>query len=449
MLHYTGLVRVCVWVNGDHVKPFPCCLIRASENIPANRDVPVTGSISDLLSSSPTRPAIHARNAKNPASEQKSNTLSATGTVTPAPPYQNSPHGRSIFTDASYKLPSVDYTCNTELTNLSLDSRTDDLKLPDLETDSASHESSISSSSLDDFGTRNRPKKPRPVYDTFNVATTGIRTMLSLKRAWANLSYWESNHHVAKGWFSLDDPVTYILYAEGISKHSPKSSSGRPGDHFSCVRHCRDASYIRLFPLVTQPSPRPHIRTICSTKLPGFNDSNFTHTAQKRYSFFFPTDSRTPARSSTSWRQCYRLGGSGLVLSLTPHGRIWLDNQAIANNLTVFVSSPCLSRGSKSTNAMCWPVRRVPSGFSIVIFDLLAYQRRLPESFRTDTPSLAKASRSDTQANLISSLVHHPLVHISLGKGWGPGYRRPDITHCPARLELWINTDSLLGLIDK
>lgn len=440
------LVRVCGWAGGGHMNPFPCCLVRTPKNVPTNRDVSVSGSISDLLGYNHTiPPSVNGRGSEAPSSEMKSDMLSAVYAISSGPFYRNSLPGWSAFTDASQKSLRTDHTCNTDITTVSLESQTEDLKLTDFYTGSASNESSISSFPFEDLNPRNRPKKPRHAFDRSEPTVLGIRAVLPLKHTWANLSYWESNHHVAKGWFKLDDPVVYVLYSEVMSKDSPKSRSGRSSDHSTCVRRCHDTSYIRLSPLVTQP--RHRIRTIYSAKLSMHNNTNFIHTARKKRLSFFPADN--PEKPSTSWRQCYRLGGSGLVLSLAPQGRVWLDNQVTANNLPVFVSSPCLSCSPSSTNSLCWPVRRVPSGFSIVVFDLLVYLHHLAACFATDSPSSAKVSIDDPQASLISSFFPNPVVHISLGKGWGPCYRRPDITQCPARLELWINMHSLLGLIDK
>ncbi|KAF8566578.1 hypothetical protein P879_05479 [Paragonimus westermani] len=280
-------------------------------------------------------------------------------------------------------------------------------------------------------------------------------------RSWASLSYWEANRHVAHSWFKLIDPVVQVVY-DNKTHHSSgetKNTGTRPSSQN--VHRSRGISYVCLSSLVAQPDSQLHIESIDQLELsctscttlssasgsPTIERHHFGLTynaSRQQYAHSFRLNSAPPSWSErkVSWRQCYRLGSHGLILTLTPGGRVWLDNKTTLSDLPIFVSSACLS--GKHNVSTGWPVYRVPAGCSILVFDQLIYQQKQSKSqtSHTLTHVPVKLDGLDCQPNS-PTLLHFPVVHISLGKGWGPSYHRPDITHCPARLELWINVHNL------
>ncbi|XP_018651227.1 putative smad [Schistosoma mansoni] len=253
-------------------------------------------------------------------------------------------------------------------------------------------------------------------------------------KPWANISYWESHHHVGRRWIS------------GNNSSVIRSSS----------KQCKK----------------------CYNYVDSFNDTSLIPNLIVHSSMY---------KSSSGWKQCCRLGSQGISLTLTTYGCVWLSNQALATNLPIFVSSPCFhfhnancsSSSSSSLNSSAEdflvdrPVYRVPAGYSLLVFDLSSYENWLQQhssssssasssSYRQYSGNNHNGDNSNLSGNSNNSnnidfdelhkthlwaknnnLCKNPIIHISLGKGWGPSYRRPDVTHCPARLEVWINLEHL------
>ncbi|KAF6778807.1 hypothetical protein AHF37_01559 [Paragonimus kellicotti] len=317
--------------------------------------------------------------------------------------------------------------------------------------------SSASTSEIDELG----PCAAAERASFLEFTKQHVAPMNPKTRSWASLSYWEANRHVAHSWFKLSDPVVQVVYDN--KPHYSHSKAKNTGTRRSSqnVHRSRGITYVCLSSLVAQPDSQLHNESIdqlelsctsCTTSSstsgsptterhhfsPIYNVSGQQFTNSFRLNFAPPSLSER----KVSWRQCYRLGSHGLLLTLTPGGRVWLDNKTTSFDLPIFVSSACLS-GKHNTSAG-WPVYRVPAGCSILVFDQLVYQQKQfkSQASQTLTHVPVKLDELDCQPNS-SNLLHFPVVHISLGKGWGPSYHRPDITHCPARLELWINVHDL------
>ncbi|GAA36883.2 hypothetical protein CSKR_113987 [Clonorchis sinensis] len=308
--------------------------------------------------------------------------------------------------------------------------------------------SSTSTSATDDSGPRTRAKKPRPSDSTDSCVENLDYTRSGSERCWAHLSYWEGDRHVAKSWYKLSDRVVYVVYDDDLSR---SQFTSRLPDR-SGTRRSRGVTCIRLSTLVHRPkTASPMTVSTDSSALPpcvtcnriALSKSHPDPVSSLGRGERFYRDICYPRfyERSSSWRQCYRLGNQGIVLTLTPQGRVWLANQTVSSeSLPIFVSSSCLSSDEKRGGGAPWLVRRVPSGYSIVVFDLILFRNHVAQSSRDTVVHFPNGLGKATLQQLNPPV---PVVHISLGKGWGPSYRRPDFTHCPARLELWINVEQL------
>lgn len=103
--------------------------------------------------------------------------------------------------------------------------------------------------------------------------------------------------------------------------------------------------------------------------------------------------------------------GAGVVL-VRRGPQVWLHNRSSA---PVFVSPQC---GTAEHSA-----RRLPPDHALALFDLELWRRRRQQ--RAPHPTTAPPGPIDPR-----------VVHVSFGKGWGPNYKRQDITLCPCRLEI-------------
>ncbi|KAA0194819.1 hypothetical protein FBUS_05907, partial [Fasciolopsis buskii] len=330
--------------------------------------------------------------------------------------------------------------------------------------------SSTSTSGTEEFSARLKPKKPRPLIFCQSHLQTPLASS-TVTKPWASLSFWEETKHIGQRWFNLVGPVVRVVYDVGDTEDwdSARTPSGpmkvgpaepsfrhRRRRRGICASECKgpNAHFIRLSRLVNRSRcsssssklwDQPPDKSTCV----GFSD--YPHPAREKHvsatqgrrfstsslTAWFPGNS--PIKRSSSWRQCYRLGSQGIVFHVTTSGRVWIDNQTLATNLPLFVSSSFFIRNATSSLSD-WPVYRVPAGYSILVFDQLAHRNaklEIPVHFEKH------AGSSGRPLPLRDCTQNAPVVHISLGKGWGPTYRRPDLTHCPARLELWINVEHL------
>ncbi|TPP66208.1 hypothetical protein FGIG_04019 [Fasciola gigantica] len=335
--------------------------------------------------------------------------------------------------------------------------------------------SSTSTSGTEEFSARSKPKKPRPLVSCRSQPQNSV-SPTSVAKPWASLSFWEETKHIGQRWFSLTGPVVRVVYDVGdtedwdsasIPSDPIKSCPSQPSfprrrrrrgisvggstgssTHFICLSRLvnRTRCSSSSSKLWIQP-PNSSQCTVCSDYAQPTRDKHVSATQGRRLSTsslsaLFPGNS--PIKRSSSWRQCYRLGNQGIVFHVTATGRVWIDNQTLATNLPLFVSSSFFIRNATSPFSD-WPVYRVPAGCSILVFDQLAHQNARPEvSIQLEKKHPA---RSDRPLPLRDCTQNAPVVHVSLGKGWGPTYRRPDLTHCPARLELWINVEHLCKVV--
>uniref|UniRef100_A0A3Q0KSP0 Mothers against decapentaplegic homolog n=2 Tax=Schistosoma mansoni TaxID=6183 RepID=A0A3Q0KSP0_SCHMA len=354
-------------------------------------------------------------------------------------------------------------------------------------------------------------------------------------KPWANISYWESHHHVGRRWYQITNRKLNIVYNDvniNDNDHnnndvkdklysSPKQAHIHKKNHsnyrsksqnddiylslltlyqsnhvkYNCKSDCNRSSNKLFKNNSTTPSITCHTNRIsgnnssvirssskqckkCYNYVDSFNDTSLIPNLIVHSSMY---------KSSSGWKQCCRLGSQGISLTLTTYGCVWLSNQALATNLPIFVSSPCFhfhnancsSSSSSSLNSSAEdflvdrPVYRVPAGYSLLVFDLSSYENWLQQhssssssasssSYRQYSGNNHNGDNSNLSGNSNNSnnidfdelhkthlwaknnnLCKNPIIHISLGKGWGPSYRRPDVTHCPARLEVWINLEHL------
>ncbi|KAH8877903.1 Mothers against decapentaplegic [Schistosoma japonicum] len=247
-------------------------------------------------------------------------------------------------------------------------------------------------------------------------------------KPWANISYWELHHHVGRRWYHVTNRTLNIIYDDvdnefGNNKSylsSPKHvHSIHKVNHSSCrSRSQNDCKYLSLLTLYQSNNVKYNCKSDCNrinnesaVVISSNNNSSVIQSFSKRcrkcnhYINSFNTPSLLPNiivhsslhKSSFGWKQCYRLGNQGISLTLTTYGCVWLSNQAVATNLPIFVSSPCLQ------------------------------------------PNNDVNSSSSLNSSTDDFLMDRPVYR----KGWGPTYRRPDVTHCPARLEVWINLEHL------
>ncbi|VDP94238.1 unnamed protein product [Echinostoma caproni] len=334
--------------------------------------------------------------------------------------------------------------------------------------------SSTSTSGTEEFATRSKPKKPRSLFPSKFGSRPQTPVASTVTKPWASLSFWEETRHVGQSWFSLTGPVVRVVYdvddsedrdfsnplTGHLKSHSVQTTFRRRRRGIS-VRGSTGSSthFIRLSRLVNrsrcassssklnnsswvQPSHLSQC-TACSDRSQPTREKLINNTQGRRFSTSSLnawSSSTSPTKRSSSWRQCYRLGSQGIVFHVTAAGRVWIDNQTLAANLPLFVSSSFFIRNSTSSLSD-WPVYRVPAGCSILVFDQIAYQNARPGA--PNNLSKDQPASQDRALPLRDCTQNAPVVHISLGKGWGPTYRRPDLTHCPARLELWINVEHL------
>ncbi|CDS42806.1 mothers against decapentaplegic 6 [Echinococcus multilocularis] len=220
------------------------------------------------------------------------------------------------------------------------------------------------------------------------------------KKPWSHVSYWECNRHIGHKWLPVITSALVVLNeehysvsaatAENTSTHAVWSQQGRL---------CLDR-LVRHF-----TSPRAF--------------SEESHPSRKIYH-------PSILHSSSPTKQRRRLSHEGISLLLLPKGQILLTNKTLTT--PIFVASPCFVQPGDLI-AGDWPVYRVAPACSLVVFDTRIYEDRLTEAGKY-TPWPGKS-------------LFGPVLHISLGKGWGPAYRRTDFTHCPARLEIWLNLSTI------
>ncbi|KAF7258191.1 hypothetical protein EG68_04768 [Paragonimus skrjabini miyazakii] len=317
--------------------------------------------------------------------------------------------------------------------------------------------SSASTSEIDELG----PRKMADRASFLEFTKQDVTPINPKSRSWASLSYWEASRHIAHSWFKLSDPVVQVVYDNKVHyTHSEVKNTGTRRSSQN-VHRSRGITYVCLSSLVAQPDNQFHNESIdqlelsCTSCTTSSSASGSPTTGRHHFSPIYNVSGQQCTHSfrlnsgppslcerKVSWRQCYRLGNHGLILTLTPGGRVWLDNKTTLSDLPIFVSSTCLS--GKHNTSTGWPVYRVPAGCSILVFDQLIYQQKQFKSQASHTMTHVPDKLDELYCQPSSSnLLHFPVVHISLGKGWGPSYHRPDITHCPARLELWINVHNL------
>ncbi|VDD82338.1 unnamed protein product [Mesocestoides corti] len=218
------------------------------------------------------------------------------------------------------------------------------------------------------------------------------------KKPWSHISYWECNRHIGHKWLPvltsalvvLNEELCPVPVPEKASNHEVWSKQGRL---------CLDRLVRR------SASPRP------------FSEDPYLN--RKKCNQPIPY-------SSSPTKQRRRLSHDGISLLLLPKGQILLTNKTLTT--PIFVASPCFVQ-SGNLIASDWPVYRVAPACSLVVFDTRVYEDRLTEACK-NTPWPGQS-------------LFGPVLHISLGKGWGPAYRRTDFTHCPARLEIWLNLSTI------
>ncbi|CAH8520316.1 unnamed protein product [Heterobilharzia americana] len=318
-------------------------------------------------------------------------------------------------------------------------------------------------------------------------------------KPWANISYWESHHHVGRRWYDITNRTLNIVYNDEDDKPSlsPKHRVHNENPLSYDNQSQNDCIYLSLLALYQSSDHikyncKLHLnkkrnRVISTTPTTNINSSSISghvndismlsskqcqecrHHHRHQYINLLKSISNFPGttihssfyQQSSGWKQCYRLGNQGISLTLTTYGCIWLNNQALATNLPIFVSSPCLqfndftaSTPVNTPDEFCIdrPVYRVPAEFFCLYLFLISstssssYSPSCRPFSNNCTAELRSGNVSfDELHNNNNGLLHrNPVIHISLGKGWGPSYRRPDVTHCPARLEVWINLEHLL-----
>ncbi|CAH8501238.1 unnamed protein product [Schistosoma turkestanicum] len=382
----------------------------------------------------------------------------------------------------------------------------------------------------------------------------------NLIKPWANISYWESHHHVGRRWYQITNRKLHIVYNDGDIIYDDDDDNGgrnvknksdsslkvhihnenysndkRKSQQNDCiylslltlyqsnqVKYNYKSEFHRKNKLVNNSTVTSAI-TSHTNKINSNNNNHIIRSSSKQcrkcYHDMDSFNNNNPSvipnlivqsslhnKSSSGWKQCCRLGNQGISLTLTPYGCVWLSNQALATNLPVFVSSPFLQlqnanvssssllNGSTDEFLVDRPVYRVPAGCSLLVFDLSSSYESWLQQYSSSSSSASSSSSSSSFVSSSSStsdrhyggnnrhgdsnhlsnndnndhhknnnmnfdelhkthllanssdLCKNPIIHISLGKGWGPSYRRPDVTHCPARLEVWINLQHLFSL---
>ncbi|VDN97957.1 unnamed protein product [Rodentolepis nana] len=225
------------------------------------------------------------------------------------------------------------------------------------------------------------------VYET-NETDSGCDMEEDRRKPWSHISYWECNRHIGHKWLPVLSSALVVLNDENC----------QPADD-------------------TIWSQQGHL---CLDRLVRF----FTSQGTMYEDFHLSRRKSCPysAVNSSPTKQRRRLSHEGIRLLLLPKGQILLTNKTPAT--PIFVASPCFIQPGDLI-ASDWPVHRVAPANSLIVFDARIYEDRLTEA--------------NTNTSWPGKSFFRPVLHISLGKGWGPAYRRTDFTHCPARLEIWLN----------
>jgi len=105
--------------------------------------------------------------------------------------------------------------------------------------------------------------------------------------------------------------------------------------------------------------------------------------------------------------------GSGVMISKGEGNVVWLYNRS---SFDVFVSSPSLTTDQHNAEL---PVVRVPLGHTLAVYD------------EAVALAFSAANRQRPQGPLDAFSVN-----VSFGKGWGEGFKRPDVTACPCWLQI-------------
>lgn len=239
----------------------------------------------------------------------------------------------------------------------------------------------------------NLEERDLDVYET-NQTDSGCDLEEDRKKPWSHISYWECNRHIGHKWLPVLSSALDVLNDENCSLSTDDTIWSQQG------RLCLDR-------LVRH-----------STPLQRASHEESYPVRRKNYPYFTTNSSPTKQRR--------RLSHDGIRLALQQKGRILLINKTPST--PIFVASPCFLP-SGDFLASDWPVCRVAPAHSLIVFDVRVYEDRLRE-----------ASTANTWPG---KSFFGPVLHISLGKGWGPAYRRTDFTHCPARLEIWLNLSSM------
>lgn len=225
------------------------------------------------------------------------------------------------------------------------------------------------------------------------------------KKPWSHISYWECNRHIGHKWLPVLTSALVVLNEEPCSVTATNTTA----DNTSIRAVWSQQGRLCLDRLVRHSvSPRAHSEDAIS--------------GRKKYHQIISNS----VYSSSPTKQRRRLSHEGISLLLLPKGKILLTNKTLTT--PIFVASPCFVQPGDLI-ASDWPVYRVAPTCSLVVFDARVYEDRLTEACKI-TPWPGKS-------------LFGPVLHISLGKGWGPAYRRTDFTHCPARLEIWLNLSTI------
>ncbi|VDL97170.1 unnamed protein product [Schistocephalus solidus] len=261
---------------------------------------------------------------------------------------------------------------------------------------------------------------------------------------WSHISYWECNHHIGHRWLPVSETDVIVLNDEatgsaldltlpsGLFTSNPSSSGQLLSTLTSTTNLWSRRGHLCLERLVRRcaafrsDTAAPRARYQLNHLLGCQPDLTYNFSCIQRRS--------DCQHLGTSTRQRLRLGAKGISLLLLPDGQVLLTNRTLAPSMPIFVASPCFVMDGHDLISD-WPVARVAPGHSLTVFDLGVYQKLC-------------GSQDPTQHWPGKSLAG-PVVHISLGKGWGPSYRRPDITFCPSRLELWLNLPAMKTLLRK
>nr|VZI39341.1 unnamed protein product [Spirometra erinaceieuropaei] len=259
---------------------------------------------------------------------------------------------------------------------------------------------------------------------------------------WLHISYWECNHHIGHRWLPVSETDVIVLNEEATAS---KLDLALPSRLFSNDPSPPDQLFSSLASPTNLWSRRGHL---CLERLVKRCAAYRSEAARPEYQLNSLLDCQPGLaynfdciqrradcqQAGTSTRQRLRLGAEGISLLLLPGGKVLLTNRTLSPSMPIFVASPCFVMDGHDLISD-WPVARVAPGHSLTVFDLSVYQRLC-------------GSQDPTQHWPGKSLAG-PVIHISLGKGWGPSYRRPDITFCPSRLELWLNLPAMKTLFRR